>query len=86
MNGYSPLLDTDDVKRVVDALTRASLKRRGKLDQLARLDDPTATVRVELDDEDAVRVHLDGELINVVPRVALEHATGLLRMSRKHTN
>lgn len=82
MTGHRVVDPSDDLIRVLSAITRRALIRRQLPDLAARLDDPTATVRVELDDEDATRVFVDGQLATVVPRTALEHAMGLARAGR----
>lgn len=86
MTAYTPVEPSEDVWRVLDAILRRALARRGLTDVLARLDTPGAVVRVELDDEDATRVFVDGTLATIVPRPDLEHAVGLARIARGHSN
>lgn len=64
---------------VIEAVTEANLRKRGELDTIGRLHDPTAVVRVERDDEDHVLVHLDGRVVCRIPPAALENAVRLIR-------
>jgi hypothetical protein len=83
---YTPLEPDDDLARVLDAITRRSLARRGKVALLVRLDAPDAVVRLELDDENSVRIHLDGTLVNVVPHWAVVRALEMARAGRGREN
>lgn len=64
---------------VIVAVTEANLRKRGELETIARLHDPTATFRVERDDEDHLLVHLDGRVVCRIPPAALENAVRLIR-------
>lgn len=72
----------EDTLRVLDAITRRSLARRGETALLARLDEPDARVLVDVDGNDDVRVHLDGVLVNVVPSADLSRAMAMARAGR----
>jgi hypothetical protein len=86
MSGYTRLDPADDLVRVVAAIARRALVRRGMPDVAARLDDPAAIVRLELDDEDATVVWVDGVKATVIPRADLERVVAIARAGRGSVN